>query len=101
MNILKKVIKAILAVLIIIIIVVLVYVAYVFISYNRIDDNKKLKINEPKVKSENISDKVNTNVEYTIGTYNVGFGAYLPDYSFFMDGGKYSRCYRRKAVPMQ
>ena len=46
MNILKKVIKAILAVLIIIIIVVLVYAAYVFISYNRIDDNKKLKINE-------------------------------------------------------
>ena len=97
MNILKKVIKAILAVLIIIIIVVLVYAAYVFISYNRIDDNKKLKINEPKVKSENISDKVNTNVEYTIGTYNVGFGAYLPDYSFFMDGGKYSRCYSKES----
>ena len=24
-------------------------------------------------------------------TYNIGFGAYLPDYSFFMDGGKQVR----------
>ena len=97
MNRFKKFIKVILAVLVIIIIIVLVYVAYVFISYNRIDDKQNLKINEPKAKSENISDKVNTNVEYTIGTYNVGFGAYLPDYSFFMDGGKYSRCYSKES----
>lgn len=94
---LKNIVKAIFAILIIIIVVALVYVAYVFISYDRIDDKQKLKVNEPNVKNENVSDEVNTGVEYTIGTYNVGFGAYLPDYSFFMDGGKYSRCYSKES----
>ena len=26
--------------------------------------------------------------EYTALTYNIGFGAYTPDFSFFMDGGE-------------
>ena len=47
---LKNIVKAIFAILIIIIVVALVYVAYVFISYDRIDDKQKLKVNEPKVK---------------------------------------------------
>ena len=48
---LKNIVKAIFAILIIIIVVALVYVAYVFISYDRIDDKQKLKVNEPKVKN--------------------------------------------------
>lgn len=28
--------------------------------------------------------------EYSALTYNIGFGAYTPDFSFFMDGGKFS-----------
>ena len=31
-------------------------------------------------------------------TYNVGFGAYSPDYSFFMDGGRESRARSAEAV---
>ena len=28
-----------------------------------------------------------TGVAYTAATYNIGFGAYTPDYTFFMDEG--------------
>ena len=41
--------------------------------------------------------KLTKNKEYKIGTYNVGFGAYTPTYSFFMDGGKYSRCFSKQS----
>jgi endonuclease/exonuclease/phosphatase family metal-dependent hydrolase len=34
---------------------------------------------------------VPTEEELCAVTYNIGFGAYVPEYSFFMDGGKYSR----------
>ena len=40
--------------------------------------------------TSNIAKTAQTNTEYSIVTYNVGFGAYTPDYSFFMDGGKSS-----------
>lgn len=78
-----------------ILLAVLIYVAYVFISYDRIEDNQKLEVNTPVTSV--LQEKVSTDTEYTIGTYNVGFGAYLPDYSFFMDGGKYSRCYSKQS----
>lgn len=64
--------------------IVIIYVAYVFLSYSRIDDNQKLKVNSPKAQSEDFDSKpISTDKTYTIGTYNVGFGAYLPDYSFY------------------
>ena len=31
-----------------------------------------------------------TEKEYSALTYNIGFGAYTPDFSFFMDGGRSS-----------
>lgn len=90
----KTILKILGIALAIILLIAIIYVAYVFISYDRIEDNQKLSINKPQ---EQLADAdysaVTTDKEYTIGTYNVGFGAYLPDYSFFMDGGKYSRCY--------
>ncbi len=90
----KKLLKIIGGLLAIVLLAVIGYVAYVFLSYDRIEDRQALEINHPKASQEDFqSDFVNTGKTYTVGTYNVGFGAYLPDYSFFMDGGKYSRCY--------
>ncbi len=68
------------------------YVAYVFISYSRISDNKVLEVTG---KAENAAA---VNVEYTAVTYNIGFGAYVPDYTFFMDGGKESRARSEESV---
>lgn len=61
----------------------IIYVAYVMISYNRIEDNTELT---PKGTAKSAAVKVGS--EYTALTYNVGFGAYTPDFTFFMDGGK-------------
>lgn len=57
------------------------YVGYVAVQYYRIEDNFVLQ-------TENvIARKAGLNRSYTVMTYNTGFGAYSPDYSFFMDTG--------------
>lgn len=66
------------------------YVIYVFLSYNRIEDNLDLSISNIKM------DKPAINQEYNLISWNIGFGAYSQDYSFFMDGGKYSRAYSKE-----
>lgn len=62
-----------------------VYVAYVFLSYSRIEDNQKLT---PTGNASSAA--VEIGKKYTAVTYNVGFGAYTPDFTFFMDGGTQS-----------
>lgn len=64
-----------------------VYAAYVFISYHRIDDNQPAEVDNSKAASASLK----TGEELTITTWNIGFGAYVQDYSFFMDGGEESR----------
>ena len=56
------------------------YVAYVFIDYHRIGD-QELTV------ERNAAATVEAGKEYGILSYNIGFGAYEDDYSFFMDGG--------------
>ncbi|WP_066716424.1 endonuclease/exonuclease/phosphatase family protein [Clostridium sp. Marseille-P299] len=76
-------------------IIILIYVAYVFLTYKRIEDNQSLSIHtNGEIKDEALA----LDTEYSIVTYNIGFGAYSSDYSFFMDGGKYSRAYNKQAV---
>lgn len=57
------------------------YVAYVAIQYSRIDDKQNLEIENP------IRSKVIIDESYDLVTYNIGFGAYSHDFSFFMDSG--------------
>lgn len=57
------------------------YVAYVFIDYKRIEDNTEIVVT-------NVSNlAIETNKEYSILTYNIGYGSYPQDYTFFMEGG--------------
>lgn len=72
-----------------------VYVLYVFLTYKRIEDNQNLDINQ---KGNVLQEPMSLSKEYSVLTYNIGFGAYSSDYSFFMDGGKYSRAYNKQAV---
>ena len=39
-----------------------------------------------------------TGKQYSAITYNIGFGAYTPDFSIFMDGGKSSWAKSKKSV---
>lgn len=58
------------------------YLGYVMLQYYRFDDVIELRIDK---NSDNVV--VSLNREYTISTYNIGFGAYNHEYSFFMDEG--------------
>ncbi len=58
------------------------YLLYLLFSYSRIENVTSLEI------ENNQNGAVRTGSEYTILTYNIGFGAYTPEYSFFMDTGE-------------
>ncbi len=77
-NIILRIILSILAVALI---VVLLYFTYVFISYHRLDDRIDLEVSNP------IEGSVETGEKYRLVSWNIGFGAYEDDFSFFMDGG--------------
>ena len=69
------------------------YVSYVMISYDRIEDDLALEVTgTAKV------DTVKVDTEYTALTYNIGFGAYTPDFTFFMDGGTQSWANSKESV---
>lgn len=57
------------------------YVGYVMGTYYRIGDVPL------EVTKKSLLTKVESNKELTISTYNIGFGAYSDDYTFFMDSG--------------
>ncbi len=88
----KRVIVILVSVFGAILLTVLAYLLYVVLSYHRIEDNLTLSV------SGNADGDVPINKELTLVTYNIGFGAYSADYSFFMDGGKYSRAFSKEAV---
>lgn len=104
----KKPFKILLLVLLVLVLVVLGYVIYVFASYDRIEDNLTLKVNRPEqtaaqdVQTPQASQPQTAQIPIgetlSLTSWNIGFGAYTDDYSFFMDGGKYSRAFSESAV---
>ena len=58
------------------------YVLYICLQYSRIKDNLDISI------TNNQEAKVSMSTEYSISTYNIGFGAYTHNFSFFMDSGE-------------
>lgn len=85
----KKVIKITGIILLALVIVLAAYIIYLYASYHRISDKQELQVEEI---SQNIEagNELTTDKQYSALTYNIGFGAYTPDFSFFMDGGKSS-----------
>lgn len=75
------------------------YVIYLFGTYHRIEDHVALEAEEP-LQKKNGQEKaeLTTNQIYSAVTYNIGFGAYTPDFSFFMDGGKSSWAKSKESV---
>ena len=96
MSKLKNVLKTIGIVLGAVIMVAVAYVLYVFISYKRIDDHVAIPIYNAKQGS--VQETAEPGEEYRIVTYNIGFGAYDPQFTFFMDGGKSSWAKSRSSV---
>lgn len=79
---LKITTKIILGLILSIILIVGVYVGYLNMQYYRIDDYTE-------VTAENQSEEIlKANSEHSVITYNIGFGAYDQEFSFFMDSGE-------------
>lgn len=62
--------------------IVIVYVIYVAAQYYRIEDGLSLEVENAR------EERVAIGKDYTLVSYNLGFGAYSPEYSFFMDTGE-------------
>ncbi len=75
-----------------VLLVVVAYVLYVVLRYYRVEDNVPLPV------AGEAQAAVPVGEELSLLTYNIGFGAYGPDYSFFMDGGEHSRALSEQAV---
>ena len=89
-----------------ILLVLIAYIIYLYASYHRIEDNLVLEVESAPDAGEDLegltsgarpasaSARYNTALTagetYSALTYNLGFGAYTPDFSFFMDGGRSS-----------
>lgn len=80
----KWVIRVVLAVLGILVLVVAGYLIYLIASYHRLEADLPLDTDN----QQEASVPVGTTLRAV--SYNIGFGAYIPDYTFFMDGGKES-----------
>lgn len=88
----KKLLKIVGIVLAVILLALVGYIIYLYASYHRIEDNLPLQV-ETSANNEEASETdymLTTGQKYSALTYNIGFGAYTPDFSFFMDGGKSS-----------
>lgn len=93
----KKVIKITGIILLALVIVLAAYIIYLYASYHRIPDNQELQVEEISQNTE-AGNELTTEKNYSALTYNIGFGAYTPDFSFFMDGGKSSWAKSKESV---
>ncbi len=73
---------------------VLFYFLYVIGTYRRIPDDQIISVKS----SEQVQNTLSTSTPYTALTYNLGFGAYTPSFTFFMDGGKQSVADSKESV---
>lgn len=100
----KKIIKILCITLVALLTIVLGYLTYIVCQYSRIDDYKSYK--EDILNNQEKVLKVNN--KYSAVSYNIGFGAYSQEYSFFMDTdvlkdgtkikGKYSKAISKEEV---
>lgn len=78
----KKFIWIIVGVIAAFVVVVGGYASYVALQYSRIENELPLEVYRQSNKKT-----IQIGEEYSISTYNIGFGAYSPDFDFFMDEG--------------
>lgn len=77
--------RVLLGILAALLLVIIGYVLYVMISYHRLPDDLTLDVRTPE--NGDTTGAVSVGTDYEIITYNIGFGAYTPDYSFLWTEG--------------
>ncbi|HFH9837372.1 TPA: endonuclease/exonuclease/phosphatase family protein [Streptococcus suis] len=89
----KKFLKWLAGILALFVLVITSYIAYLFIDYHRLEDNLVLEVT-----NQTEQEKFTTGETYSMMTFNIGYGSYPSDYSFFMDGGDEVRARSQEAV---
>ena len=85
----KALLRTVVSLIVLALTVVAGYAAYVMIAFHRLGD-------QPLAVEGAVPETVlETDRSYTVLSFNIGFGAYEPDYGFFMDGGTESRAWSR------
>ena len=92
-SVLKTIIKVVVSIVLVIVLVAIGYFAYIMIDYSRIEDDLKITPQGTMTKTS-----VSLGTKYTVVTQNLGFGAYTPDFTFFMDGGTESWAASKESV---
>lgn len=101
----RKALKWILAAVAVLILILAAYVTYVFTAYYRLEDH--LVLTPEPAASEHTAQPEQTGQptqfvpvgeNLTVTSWNIGFGAYTDQFSFFMDGGDYSRGFSEEIV---
>ncbi|MDR0357193.1 MAG: hypothetical protein LBH63_02365, partial [Clostridiales Family XIII bacterium] len=99
MGMVRIVLKVLLAIIVVLVALVGGYVIYLQLNYGRIADNLELDVDYFSVAENKIVDSeadsavspeehaLAANTKYVAFTFNIGFGAYDKDFSFFMDKG--------------
>lgn len=93
---LRFILKTVKRLLFIAIAAAVIYAAYVLISFQRAGSGS-LEINVPENAPEEIA-ALPTGTKMSAITYNIGFGAYNKEFSFFLDGGENARAESKDAV---
>lgn len=80
----KKYFIVLLILLAFVLLISICYAIYILTDYKRIEDNTEISV-------KNVNNSIlETDKEYSIITYNIGYGSYPQDYTFFMEDGKES-----------
>lgn len=87
MSRIRKVLISIAAALAVLALIVVVYAAYIMTSYYRLDDSLSLESDPPIETISPSAINISVGQEFVMVAANIGFGAYGPDFDFFMDGG--------------
>lgn len=69
------------------------YGGYLFHAFYRLPPEEELTVGHNRR-----GEKLAVNTPYQAQTFNIGYGSYPPDYTFFMAGGKESRARSRQSV---
>ncbi|WP_300276671.1 endonuclease/exonuclease/phosphatase family protein [Peptacetobacter sp.] len=93
----KKVLKKIGKYLSIIVGVIALFLI-IYLGWLTISDYKPLTVENISMANNKIKKELDIDKEYSISTYNIGFGAYNQEFDFFMDGGTKSKAKDRKTV---
>ena len=86
----KKALKRTAVIPAVIVVMIIAYAIYVFAAYHRLPDKLALEVNKSGEGTNFEEEAFSEKDSYSIMTYNIGFGAYRPEFSFFMDGGESS-----------